>query len=198
MRTNSYTTAGVEWLCSRFLIAFVLLPFSSEAEALLPKKTGRRALLGGLMLAICTQMIGIIGKPISVRFPDLAICRIYRNFISKNKRQKAYTDDGAGRWPGYNWCRIHRGPPHVWGLGKLLTVVCAFFFALHIIYTDKITKQLNPIAVTSTSFAVLRLVRHCRSNRITNAMVFESAWQEGVIIPLLCLGLFGSLACIQC
>ena len=27
-------------------------------------------------------------------------------------------------------------------------------------------------------------------------MVFESAWQDGVIIPLLCLGLFGSLACI--
>ena len=27
-------------------------------------------------------------------------------------------------------------------------------------------------------------------------MVFESAWQDGVIAPLLCLGLFGSLACI--
>lgn len=27
-------------------------------------------------------------------------------------------------------------------------------------------------------------------------MVFESVWQDGVIVPLLCLGLFGSLACI--
>ena len=27
-------------------------------------------------------------------------------------------------------------------------------------------------------------------------MVFESAWQDGVVVPLLCLGLFGSLACI--
>ena len=90
------------------------------------------------------------------------------------------------------------GPPHiVWGLGELLTVVCAFFFALHIIYTDKITKQLNPIAVTSTSFAVLvvgaGIVALIASRDV---MVFESAWQEGVIIPLLFLGLFGSLACI--
>ena len=39
------------------------------------------------------------------------------------------------------------GPPHiVWGTGELFTVACALFFALHIIYTDKVTKQLNPMS----------------------------------------------------
>lgn len=90
------------------------------------------------------------------------------------------------------------GPPHiVWGTGELLTVACALFFALHIIYTDRITKQLDPIAVTSTSFLVLVLgagtIAVIAGGGIS---VFESAWQDGVVLPLLCLGLFGSLACI--
>ena len=90
------------------------------------------------------------------------------------------------------------GPPHiVWGRGELLTVACALFFALHIIYTDRITKQLNPIAVTSTSFLVLVLGAGIIAIVAAGGLaVFESAWQDGVVLPLLCLGLFGSLACI--
>ena len=90
------------------------------------------------------------------------------------------------------------GPPHiVWGKGEILTVACAFFFALHIIFTDSVTKKLNPLAVTSTSFAVLvvgaLIIALIASGDI---MVVEVAWQEGVVLPLLLLGLFGSLACI--
>ena len=90
------------------------------------------------------------------------------------------------------------GPPHiVWGTGEILTVACAFFFALHIIFTDSVTKKLNPLAVTSTSFAVLvvgaLIIALIASGDI---MVVEVAWQEGVVLPLLLLGLFGSLACI--
>jgi drug/metabolite transporter (DMT)-like permease len=90
------------------------------------------------------------------------------------------------------------GPPHiVWGMGEILTVACAFFFALHIIFTDSVTKKLNPLAVTSTSFAVLvvgALIIALIASR--DVMVVEVAWQEGVVLPLLFLGLFGSLACI--
>ena len=87
------------------------------------------------------------------------------------------------------------GPPHiVWGKGELLTVACALFFALHIIYTDRITKQLDPIAVTSTSFLVLVLGAGSIAVIAGGGVsVFESAWQDGVVLPLLCLGLFGSL-----
>jgi len=90
------------------------------------------------------------------------------------------------------------GPPHiVWGIAELLTVLCAFFFALHIIYTDKITKHLDPISVTMTSFAVVvagSILIGLVSAR--DSSVISVVWQDGVIIPLLCLGIFGSLVCI--
>ena len=75
------------------------------------------------------------------------------------------------------------GPPHiVWGKGELLTVACALFFALHIIYTDRITKQLDPIAVTSTSFLVLVLGAGIIAVIAGGGVsVFESAWQDGVV-----------------
>ena len=75
--------------------------------------------------------------------------------------------------------------------------MCAFFFALHIIYTDSITKKLDPLAVTSTSFAVLVVGASIFALIASgDPMVAEVAWQDGVVVPLLCLGLFGSLACI--
>lgn len=202
---TQYTTAGVVGVivCSRFLIAFVaLLPFSSEARRALTSKEDWKGglILGGLMLAgFVFQMIGIesVSPSVSAFLTSLYVVftAILSVKISDRKPNRmmvlgvGLATIGAG---------FIDGPPHiVWGLGELLTVVCAFFFALHIIYTDKITKQLNPIAVTSTSFAVLvvgaGLVALIASR---DAMVFESAWQDGVIIPLLCLGLFGSLACI--
>jgi len=202
---TQYTTAGVVGVivCSRFLIALIaLLPFSREARrALLSKDDWEGGLiLGGLMLAgFVLQMIGIESVSPSVSAFLTSLYVVFTAILSVNISDRKPTRTmvlgvglatvGAG---------FIDGPPHiVWGLGELLTVVCAFFFALHIIYTDKITKQLNPIAVTSTSFAVLVLgagiVALAASGDI---MVFESAWKDGVIIPLLCLGLFGSLACI--
>ena len=202
---TQYTTAGVVGVivCSRFLIAFVaLLPFSSEARRALTSKEDWKGglVLGGLMLAgFVFQMIGIESVSPSVSAFLTSLYVVFTAILSVKISDRKPTrmmilgvglaTIGAG---------FIDGPPHiVWGLGELLTVICAFFFALHIIYTDKITKQLNPIAVTSTSFAVLvvgaGIVALIASR---DAMVFESAWQDGVIIPLLCLGLFGSLACI--
>lgn len=202
---TQYTTAGVVGVivCSRFLIAFVaLLPFSSEARRALTSKEDWKGglILGGLMLAgFVLQMIGIesVNPSVSAFLTSLYVVftAILSVKISDRKPTRmmvlgvGLATIGAG---------FIDGPPHiVWGLGELLTVACAFFFALHIIYTDKVTKQLNPIAVTSTSFAVLVIgagIVALIASR--DAMVFESAWQDGVIIPLLCLGLFGSLACI--
>lgn len=202
---TQYTTAGVVGVivCSRFLIAFVaLLPFSSEARrALLSKEDWKGGLiLGGLMLpGFVLQMIGIKSVSPSVSAFLTSLYVVFTAILSvKISDRKPTRIMVLGVGLATIGAGFIDGPPHiVWGLGELLTVICAFFFALHIIYTDKITKQLNPIAVTSTSFAVL-VVGAGIIALITSrdAMVFESAWQEGVIIPLLCLGLFGSLACI--
>ena len=202
---TQYTTAGVVGVivCSRFLIAFVaLLPFSSEARRALTSKEDWKGgfILGGLMLAgFVFQMIGIESVSPSVSAFLTSLYVVFTAILSvKISDRKPTRMMVLGVGLATIGAGFIDGPPHiVWGLGELLTVVCAFFVALHIIYTDKITKQLNPIAVTSTSFAVLvvgaGIVALIASR---DAMVFESAWQDGVIIPLLCLGLFGSLACI--
>lgn len=202
---TQYTTAGVVGVivCSRFLIAFVaLLPFSSEARRALTSKEDWKGglILGGLMLAgFVLQMIGIESVSPSVSAFLTSLYVVFTAILSvKISDRKPTRMMVLGVGLATIGAGFIDGPPHiVWGLGELLTVICAFFFALHIIYTDKITKRLNPIAVTSTSFAVLVVgagtVALIASRDV---MVFESAWQEGVIIPLLCLGLFGSLACI--
>lgn len=202
---TQYTTAGVVGVivCSRFLIALVaLLPFSSEARRALTSKEDWKGglILGGLMLAgFVLQMIGIESVSPSVSAFLTSLYVVFTAILSvKISDRKPTRMMVLGVGLATIGAGFIDGPPHiVWGVGELLTVVCAFFFALHIIYTDKITKQLNPIAVTSTSFAVLvvgaGIVALIASR---DAMVFESAWQDGVIIPLLCLGLFGSLACI--
>ena len=200
-----YSTTAVVGVIvsSRFFIAFVaLLPFSSKARAALSSKEDWQGglILGGLMLAgFVLQMIGIksVSPSVSAFLTSLYVVftAILSIKISDRKPTRmmivgvALATFGAG---------FIDGPPHiVWGKGELLTVACALFFALHIIYTDRITKQLDPIAVTSTSFLVLVLgagtIAVIAGGGIS---VFESAWQDGVVLPLLCLGLFGSLACI--
>ena len=202
---NQYTTAGVVGVivCSRFLIAFVaLLPFSSTARNALTSKEDWKGglILGGLMLAgFVLQMIGIESVSPSVSAFLTSLYVVFTAILSvKISDRKPTRMMIVGVGLATLGAGFIDGPPHiVWGTGELLTVACAFFFALHIIYTDRITKKLNPIAVTSTSFAVLVVgagTIAIFSSR--DIMVFESAWQDGVIIPLLCLGLFGSLACI--
>ena len=198
------TTAVVGVIVSaRFFIAFVaLVPFSSTARAALVSKEDWKGglILGGLMLAgFVLQMIGIdsVSPSVSAFLTSLYVVftAILSIEISDRKPTRmmivgvVLATFGAG---------FIDGPPHiVWGRGELLTVACALFFALHIIYTDRITKKLNPIAVTSTSFLVLVLGAGIIAVIAGGGlMVFESAWQNGVILPLLCLGLFGSLACI--
>ena len=202
---TQYTTAGVVGVivCVRFLIAFVaLLPFSSEARRALSSKEDWKGglILGGLMLVgFVFQMIGIKSVNPSVSAFLTSLYVVFTAILSvKISDRKPTRTMILGVGLATIGAGFIDGPPHiVWGLGELLTVICAFFFALHIIYTDRITKQLNPIAVTSTSFAVLVIGAGSLALIASRDFrVFESAWQTGVVIPLICLGLFGSLACI--
>ena len=202
---DEYSRPGVVGIIvsARFFIAFaLLLPFSVQARSALKSKEDWKGglILGSLMLpGFVLQMIGLdtVSPAVSALLTSLYVVftAIFSVKISDRKPTRmmivgvALATIGAG---------FIDGVPHIeWGKGEILTVMCAIFFALHIIYTDKITKQLNPIAVTSTSFLVVVLgafiIGLIASSDIR---VLESVWQEGVIIPLLCLGIFGSLACI--
>ena len=202
---DEYSEAGVVGVivATRFLIAFVaLLPFSSRARAALTSKEDWKGglILGSLMLAgFVLQMIGIESVTPSVSAFLTSLYVVFTAILSvKISDRKPTRMMIAGVLLATLGAGFIDGPPHiVWGKGELLTVMCAFFFALHIIYTDSITKKLDPLAVTSTSFAVLVAGASIFALIASgDPMVAEVAWQEGVVIPLLCLGLFGSLACI--
>jgi drug/metabolite transporter (DMT)-like permease len=93
-----------------------------------------------------------------------------------------------------------QGPPHLtWGFGEVMTVVCAVFFALHIIYTQRNTQVMDPVGVTQTSFAVVALGAMAMVFLLGGGRSIEE-WRfifaDGVLIPVLCLGIGGSFFCL--
>ena len=92
------------------------------------------------------------------------------------------------------------GPPHLsWGWGEVMTVACALFFALHIIYTQKLTTALDPLMLTLTSFIVVGvgslLLALLSSDQALDMMV-AVLQREGVLLPVVLLGLGGSFFCL--
>ena len=186
----------------RFLIAFIaLILVSREAQAALfnPELWKGGAILGGILLVgFITQMIGLDSitpstsaflTSLYVVFTALITTKITGQNVTRTMIfGVALATFGAG---------FIEGPPHLsWGWGEILTVICAFFFALHILFTQQITQKMSPIGVTSTSFLfvvlgslVVTLLTAGRSTPDTISVVVNG----GVILPLLCLGLIGSL-----
>ncbi len=186
----------------RFLIAFIaLFVISKEARAALkePQLWKGGSILGGILLAgFITQMIGLDSITPSTSAFLTSLYVVFTALITtKLTGQRvprimilgvALATFGAG---------FIEGPPHLsWGLGEILTVICAFFFALHILFTQKITQEMSPIGVTSTSFLIVSLgslfvmIATARASTVDALAVVHS---EGVVLPLLCLGLIGSL-----
>ncbi len=89
-----------------------------------------------------------------------------------------------------------QGPPHLsWGWGEIVTVVCALFFALHIVYTQRLTLEFDPLQISLTSFAVIGggcalLVLLTSSSPVS--MAGEVLTRDGVLLPVLLLGVGGS------
>ena len=186
----------------RFFIAFVaLFIISKEARSSLqsPELWKGGSILGGILLVgFITQMIGLDSITPSTSAFLTSLYVVFTALITTKITGQRVTQTmffgvalatfGAG---------FIEGPPHLsWGWGEILTVICAFFFALHIIYTQQITQRMNPIGVTSTSFLVVTLgslgmvfLTGGKSTLDTLSVVLD----EGVIFPLMCLGLFGSL-----
>jgi len=202
---SEFSRTGVvgTMVAARFFIALILLGIiSKKARAGLASKDNWKGglILGSLMLAgFVLQMIGIDSVSPSVSAFLTSLYVVFTALLSTRMSERKPTrvmilgvllaTFGAG---------FIDGPPHiVWGLAEILTVMCAFFFALHIIYTDEITKRLDPISVTMTSFAVVVagsiLIGLVSAKDIS---VVRVVWQDDVIVPLLCLGIFGSLVCI--
>ena len=189
----------------RFLIAFVALyAISKEARSALynPQLWKGGAILGGILLiGFITQMIGLDSitpstsaflTSLYVVFTALITTAITGQRVTRTMiLGVAFATFGAG---------FIEGPPHLsWGIGEVLTVFCAFFFALHILFTQKITQEMSPIGVTSTSFFVVAfgsLIVAILTGGSATRDALSVVNNDGVILPLLCLGLVGSLFAI--
>ena len=80
-----------------------------------------------------------------------------------------------------------------------MTVGCAFFFALHIIFTQKLTLEFDPLMLTLTSFIVVgfgSLLLALTSSSDASSMMSEVVNREGVMLPVFLLGLGGSFYCL--
>lgn len=190
-------------VAARFLIALILLIlFSTKARAgLMDKESWKGGLiLGGLMFAgFFLQMVGIesIDPSVSAFLTSLYVV-MTAVILAKISDKKPTRVMVFGVFLATIGAGLISGPPQLtWGIGELLTVLCAFFFALHIIMTDKITKRLEPIGLTATSFAVLIIMSLITGLfAAKDVSVIKIIIVEGVALPLLLLGIFGSLVCI--
>lgn len=192
-------------VAARFAIAaLVMVIFFPKARAALRDKEQWKggALLGGVMLVgFVTQMIGLdeINPSVSAFLTSLYVVFTALITILMTKSQPSrvlmfgvlLATFGAG---------FIQGPPHLtWGFGEVMTVVCAVFFALHIIYTQRITQVMDPVGVTQTSFAVVALGAVAMVLLLGGGRSIEE-WRfifaDGVFIPVLCLGIGGSFFCL--
>ena len=192
-------------VAARFAIAAVVMfAFFPKARAALrqPEQWKGGAVLGGLMLVgFVTQMIGLdeINPAVSAFLTSLYVVFTALITILMTKSQPSrvlmfgvlLATFGAG---------FIQGPPHLtWGFGEALTVVCAVFFALHIIYTQKITQSMDPVGVTQTSFAVVALGAVLMTLLLgggRSMAEWDFIFDDGVFLPVLCLGIGGSFFCL--
>jgi len=186
----------------RFLIAAIALFIgSSKARAALREKelwSGGTVLGLILLVGFTTQMVGIdtISPSTSAFLTSLYV--VFTAMISTKMTGQPVTRMMiAGVLLATFGAGFIEGPPHLsWGKGEILTVICAFFFALHIIFTQSITQRMDPLGVTITSFLVVSIGSLAISLLMGGEDTFklwELTLQQDVLLPLLCLGLLGSL-----
>jgi drug/metabolite transporter (DMT)-like permease len=190
---------------ARFFIAMVLiLTFFSEARASLKNRELWKGggVLGGLMLVgFVTQMVALedINPSTSAFLTSLYVVMTALLSVRMTQHPPRATlywgvflaTFGAG---------FIEGPPHLsWGWGEIVTVISAFFFALHIIFTQNLTQKLDPIGLSLTSFTAVSigaLLIMVFSSREALEMIPAVLSTKGVLLPLFLLGLGGSFFCL--
>lgn len=204
---SAFGTNGVvaTLVFARFAIAAImmLLFFKKARTSLGDKQIWQDGLiLGTLMfLAYLSQMIGLddIDPSVSAFLTSLYV--VFTALISSIYNLRLPTKImilgvglatfGAG---------FIQGPPHLtWGVAEFITVFCALLFALHILFTQHITTRRDPIAVSTSSFIVVTL---CSAITVfflgdgTDMEQWKLIFSDGVLIPVLLLGVGGSFFCL--
>jgi len=193
-------------VAARFLIALVLLLviFARARRGLRSKTVWKGGgLLGSLML------VGFVGQMVALNDINPATSAFLTSlYVVMTALLTVVMTDHPPRRALY-WgvlmatlgAGFIEGPPHLsWGAGEVVTVVCAFFFALHIVYTQRLTLIHDPLALTTVTFLVILIGSTALSlfAGLTTfpEMVGDVLAREGVVVPLVCLGVGGSFFCL--
>ena len=192
-------------LVARFAIAsVVILVFFPKARKALTSKILwlDGLLLGSLMfLAYFTQMVGLddIDPSVSAFLTSLYVIftAIITTILARKKPTRILI---AGVLLATFGAGFIEGPPHVsWGVGEILTVFCAVLFSLHIIFTQRITLLRDPIGISTTSFIVVTICSIITVFALgdgTNSGQWSLIISDGVIVPILLLGIAGTFFCL--
>ena len=160
------------WKFGAWLGLLLFLGFLSQMSALEEINPGTSAFLTSLYVVLTALFTTFFEakKPAKIMWVGVGLATFGASFIS--------------------------GPPHLsWGRAELVTVICAFVFALHIVYTQRATKIADPMGISITSFIVVvglsgLLLAFREGNEFVDLFVLLSV--EGVLFPLICLGVLGS------
>ena len=190
---------------ARFAIAalMMLVFFKKARQSLFDKQIWQDGVVLGVLMfvAYLSQMIGLDNIDPSVSAFLTSLYVVFTALISSVYNLKSPTKImiigvalatfGAG---------FIQGPPHLtWGMAEFITVFCALIFALHILFTQHITSRRDPIGVSTTSFIIVSL---CSAITVfllgdgTNSEQWNLIFSDGVIIPVLLLGVGGSFFCL--
>ena len=194
-------TVTMFYIGARFLIAAVLLGvlFKSCREGLVDSQIWKYGVWLGflLFLGFLSQMSALeeIDPGTSAFLTSLyvVLTAIFTTLFEAKKPAKIM-------WVGVGLATFGAsfisGPPHLtWGRAELVTVICAFVFALHIVYTQRATKIADPMGISITSFIVVVLfcaILLLASEGEGLLDLFVLLRVEGVLVPLICLGVLGS------
>jgi len=96
-----------------------------------------------------------------------------------------------------------QGPPELhYDIAEWLTILCALMFAGHIIFTDIITKRIDPMTVTFTSIAIstllaLFLLNYFMYVNDSNINIYSMVIKTDFLVPLLLSSFFGTFVALS-
>ena len=96
-----------------------------------------------------------------------------------------------------------QGPPELhYDIAEWLTILCAIMFAGHIIFTDIITKRVDPMTVTFTSIAIstlmaLFLLNYFMFVNDSTINVYTLIIKSDFLVPLLLSSFFGTFVALS-